>query len=73
MKDLWTKKPKVRDTKSLSGPQCSDSSEKIWKEKKKEQQQRDWEYQKGSTPATGVNTAQTKKPHQKEEEKTLLG
>ena len=36
IKDPRTEEPKVRDTKSLSGPQRSEFSKKVWKEKKKE-------------------------------------
>ena len=68
MKDPRSEEPKVRGTES-SGPQHSESSEKARKEKKKEQQQRDRERREGSTPATGVNTAQTGEPHQKKKKK----
>ena len=69
MKDSWTKEPKVQGTESLFGPQYSESSEKAWKQKKKEQWQRDQERWKDSIPATGVNTAQTKELHQKKKKK----
>ena len=59
IKDSETEKPKVRDTEAPSGPQRSEFFEKAWKEKKKEQRQRDQECQKGSTPASGVNTVQS--------------
>ena len=71
MKDPRSEEPKVRGTES-SGPQRSESSEKARKEKKKEQQQRDRERREGSTPATGVNTAQTGEPHQKKKKKHHL-
>ena len=38
MKDPQIEEPKVRGTKSLSGPQRLEFSKKAWKEKKKEQQ-----------------------------------
>ena len=69
MKDPQSEEPKVRGTEALSGPQRSESSEKAWKEKEKEQWQKDRERQEGFTPATGVNTAQTGKPHQKKKKK----
>ena len=69
MKDPRSEKSKVRGTKAPSSPQCSESFEKARKEKKKEQRRRDRERRKGSTPATGVNTAQTGEPHQKKKKK----
>ena len=69
MKDLRMEEPKVRGTKSASGPlQLSNNNElsdKAWKKKKKEQRQRDRKRQEGSTPATGVNSAHTIEPPQK--------
>ena len=41
IKNPRTKEPKFRGTKLFSGPQYSEFSEKAWKEKKKEQRQRD--------------------------------
>ena len=63
MKDPRSEEPKVWGIEAPSGPQRSESSKKAWKEKKKEQRQRDQERRKGSTPATGVNTAQTGELH----------
>ena len=69
MKDLWTEELKVQGTEVQSGPQHSESSEKAQKEKKKEQYQRDWERRKGSTSASGINTAQTRELYQKKKKK----
>ena len=71
MQDPQIEEPKVRGTKSLSGPQHSKFSEKAYKEKKKKQCWRDQERQKGSTTATEINTAQTGEPHQKKKKKHL--
>ena len=69
MKDPRSEEPKVRGTEAPPGPQRSESSEKARKEKKKEQRRRDQERREGSTPASGVNTAQTGEPHQKKKKK----
>ena len=69
MKDPWTEEPKVQDIESLSGLKRSEFSTKARKEKKKKQQQKDRARWKGSILATGVNTAQTKEPHQKKKKK----
>lgn len=75
MKDLWVEKPKVQDLELLSSFQCLNNnklSKKVWKEKKKEQYQRDQKCQKGSTLATRVNTAQTNKLYQKNKNRDCL-
>ena len=64
MKDPRLEEPMVRGTES-SGFQRSESSEKAWKEKKKEQHRRDRECRERSTLATGVNSAHTGEPPQK--------
>ena len=69
MKDPRLEESKVRGIEAPSGPQHSESSKKAWKKKKKEQRQRDRERQKGSTPATRINTAQTGEPYQKKKKK----
>ena len=72
MKDPQTEIPKVRGTESLSGPPRYESSGKAQKKKKKKQRQRERERRESSTPVIGVNTAQTREPHQKKKKKHCL-
>ena len=69
MKDPWTEDPKVRGIKLASSPpQHSNNNElfdKARKEKKKKRRWRDQKRWKGSTPATGVNSAHTGELYQK--------
>ena len=62
--DPQSEKPKVWGTES-SGPPQSESSEKAWKEKKKEQRQKDQECQENSTLAVDIQA----EPHQKKKKK----
>ena len=67
MKDPRSKESKVWGTESL-GPQRFESFKKAWKEKKKEQCQRDRECRESSTPAVDGQA----EPHQKKKKKHRL-
>ena len=67
MKDPQSQKPKIQGTK-LSGPQRSEFSIKVQKEKKKEQHQRDWERWEGSIPTVDAQA----EPYQKKKKKHRL-
>ena len=73
IKNPQTEEPKVRGTKSASGPpqrfNNNELFDKAQKEKKNKQYQKDWERQKGSTPATRVNAV--KMSEQKKKNKDL--
>ena len=60
---------KPQEPKASAPQHQAEASEKARKEKKKKDRRRDRERREGSTPATGVNTAQTGEPHQKKKKK----